>query len=264
MEQQLDASPLPIEQLPAVPPTAGRGALRSADGAGAPRPRFGAEFALILVSVLAAEAIVRAVSEFLDASAPVLRASSWTEWRVAELCWPIGACLLVTVTTIRFYHGNVIWYIKAFGHAERPSQQSVFPQLSCFYVHVLQYGLFYLAAAYSDQVVSLALSMALISLVDVLWTAGAPLLEWKTKRIFRWRRERDGAEPNGHLERHAELERVVRVWKWLNAVTLAACVPILVLSRSNPAAAGGVLCVAFLLVAVLDYGINREFFFGRS
>jgi hypothetical protein len=152
------------------------------------------------------------------------------------------AAIVVVVTTLRYFHGNVMWNYVAFGsRAAQPSfsfAQRIWLRLSAYYIHMGQYALFYFCGLSILDPERFIKGMFWVSAVDVVWT----LWSWQT-------------------EVRPILRRALGTWLGLNILTGLACLALWLypFDRQIQVVAG-----LYSVVTIVDYALNAQLFFGEG
>ena len=190
-----------------------------------------------LATVLAGETLVHTVHTWYDElwpHPPAIAAANGD-----HVTW---AAVIVVVTTLRFFHGNVMWNYVAFG-SDAPERllsfwQRFWMRLSAYYIHMAQYGLFYFCGLSITDELRFIKGMGYVSLIDVIWT----FVSWQA-------------------ETRPILRAALGSWMALNALTGIICYTLL---HSQFEYQMLVMIISYLLVGFADYALNSELFFGEK
>ncbi len=199
-------------------------------------PKFSLDISLLLATVIAGAAVVEALRKFCFHCPPL-------SFKLPLFC-QAGTVIL---TTLRFFNGNVNWnYLNYRGsnlESDLSLLQRVFQRLSSYYLHILQYVLFFLAAQCVGMARDLLIMMMIISVLDVFWTFGG------------WMYTSD-----------KRLKRALGSWCILNFISAGVCLlyyyafldkPWLPLNFTSY-----LLFVVYVGTGTADYLWNAELFFG--
>jgi len=193
------------------------------------------DVSLFLSTVIAGAAIVTAVDTYFNI-APLCRGINWSF---------VCQAMVVIITTLRFFHGNVMWYSWELTGVKitRPPTtiQMVMNKLAHYYVHILQYILFLIAGKVVGEINLFIKILLTISLVDVFWTG------------FNWLHEED-----------KDLRRALGSWFLLNSATIIILVVLLALSiyQLHHDICCYIIAAFYCITTLLDYLINPKLFFG--
>lgn len=200
-----------------------------------PLVKISTDLSLLLASIIAGAAIVAAIDSYFKV-VPSLTTISWP---------PACQVLVVVLTTLRFFHGNAMWYSWELTGGTAPQaptamQQSV-NRLAHYYLHICQYVLLLIAGKIVGDVETLIKLFLIISVVDVVWTG------------YNWIHETDG-----------DLRRALGSWFLLNLVTGVVLIILLAVSRTPGCNAPCSYCLAaiYAIATIVDYIVNPKLFFG--
>jgi hypothetical protein len=148
----------------------------------------------------------------------------------------------VIITIIRFFHGNVLWYYRCYSSGQNdrsllPNQRALV-RLSSYYVHVLQYILFYFVATSIKNSRALGEMFAIISAVDVFWTG------------LCWSRQTDKI-----------LKNALGSWAILNAISGVLCMIAINIDSLKETTIYWILLGIYSLSTLVDYFVNKNLFF---
>lgn len=219
------------------------------------------DVSLLLATVIAGQAIIESLTSYfvqnpvnkgLLPNWPTLLISCClTGWHHAPvnkgllLNWPtLCQTLTVIITTLRFFHGNVMWYLWETTGARRTgvptSAQKVVNKIVHYYIHIFQYLLFYVAGKAVGNVESLIYLFLSISTIDVVWTG------------YNWLYETD-----------TYLRRALASWFILNFISAIAMVILLNYTSSlKGTCCCYILASVYGVAAIADYIANPKLYFG--
>jgi hypothetical protein len=199
-------------------------------------PKFTLDVSFLLATVLAGAAIVEALTQY---------GHHKPKGHLFELT-PLLQALIVVLTTLRFFSGNVLWnyinYDAAGEHKHFTIAQRAFQRFSSYYVHIFQYVLFFMAAIAVGDAIEIAKWLLLICATDVVWTASG----WS----------------HAH---HPILRRALCSWTFINLGAGALCALAYFTVPKFPDSSDWLtyaLFAAFSIAAVFDYAINANMYFG--
>ncbi|MBU8922468.1 MAG: hypothetical protein KOO63_11680 [Bacteroidales bacterium] len=202
-------------------------------------PKFTLDISFLLATVIAGQAIIESIVRYCDGLGTgnidiILLAQAAT----------------VILTTLRFFNGNVMWNYVNFHQPDTDIslnlRQRAFRRLSSYFIHILQYVLFYMAARKVGDLIGLVKFLIFVSAVDVVWT----FMGWMECRI-------------------GILRKALTSWCFLNLGTLILSIVYLGIGSKydsflNDKQLGYFLFLLYALAALLDYLINIELYFGYS
>jgi hypothetical protein len=199
-------------------------------------PKIATDVSFHMATVVAGLAVVIAVDRYFT-SLPPNQVGTW------PLFWQ---ALAVILTTMRFFHGNVMWHYWALigGFASYPSiRQRKVSKLTSYYVHIGQYVLFVFSAHAIGSPLLLVKTFTLISVIDVLWTLG-----------------------NYWGEKDEVVCRALGSWCLINLACLLGMAGLwFAMGRGlDPNLSASLVGITYLASAVIDYIVNSRLFFGGN
>lgn len=201
--------------------------------------KVSSEVSLFLATIIAGAAIITAIDGYF-AKKPLLEDS-------LVISWPL-VCQLVAIilTTLRFFHGNAMWYMWEFAEGAAKttplsSIQKVVNKLAHYYVHIFQYILFFVAGKAVGNIMVLLKVFIGISIVDVVWTS------------YNWLFEQD-----------KDLRCAIGSWFILNSISAIILIVILIckLPIDYENYRSYALVGVYGSAALIDYLYNSKLYFG--
>lgn len=191
------------------------------------------DVSILLASIIAGAAIVAAIARcFGDGS------GAEATLKAESLC----QAAVVVVTTLRFFHGNAVWYswdlTSTQARHDLTAKQEAIGRLLAYYVHTIQYLLFFAAGANVGNTHVFLWAMFLVSAVDVAWT----LVNWLH-------------------ESSDDLRKALSSWFFLN-LSSAIILLVLILLSPEESTICWVVAGVYGVTGVLDYVLNPKLFFG--
>jgi hypothetical protein len=195
-------------------------------------PKFTLDVSFLLATIIAGAGIVEAITMYCKNDPKFTFA-------FPLLC----QAATVIITTLRFFNGNVMWNYLNFQCSDSDKKlslaQRTFQRLSSYYVHIIQYALFFLAAHAVGDAKHLLKMMLLISVIDVVWTIGG----WK------------------HTCNQL-LSRALLSWWIINLFSAFSCWIYKKYFFSSENVTSYFLASVFSIAALIDYLYNSELYFG--
>lgn len=204
------------------------------------------QVSLLMATVIAGLGVQRVWEEYLTYTRGATETTAQSPTEIKFFTILILPAIALTVTILRFFHGNVVWYNRdtrlKLGDQDLTPLQRFISRIGSYYVHICQYILFFIAALNLRYMYAFIVWMLTICIVDVVWS------------FISWLSMNKGRSPI--------LYRALGSWAIINLVSSALCILALGKYKSFQTETIVGVSILFLSAAVADYAYNKELFFG--